>query len=417
MTRFRASAVFCLFVMIPLSMAQTTPASPSPSPHPVSQNETEKQAAPTSPAGPVLLLPSDLSLLKVVAQNQHVTTTLESELDRRITVAVQGLQNWMKSTGKHPRDLRLYLAGQKLSESGPTLASAQGEYLYFHLEIHPKDRDAWVQILYDARQAENHKIPLSIGSKDTMQVVDSSVDIALMVYPHYTAYIVGLLLLLLAAMLILSFRTDLLRDGTNPPPRPARLPYNLGKVQMAFWFYLAITAYLYVWLVTGEYNSLTNSVLALIGISAGTGLAAVFLDKQKAEEVLRQQSRLETQETALTARINDLTTAPPAPGSQLDQELQQKKNSLIEVQAQLAHAAPPLPASVSSGFLHDILSSGEGVGFHRFQMMAWTLILGIIFVSSVYRDLTMPDFDTSLLGLMGLSSGTYIGFTFPEKPK
>jgi hypothetical protein len=36
---------------------------------------------------------------------------------------------------------------------------------------------------------------------------------------------------------------------------------------------------------------------------------------------------------------------------------------------------------------------------------------------SVARDLVMPDFDTTLLGLMGISSGTYIGFKFPEKPK
>ena len=146
-------------------------------------------------------------------------------------------------------------------------------------------------------------------------------------------------------------------------------------------------------------------------------ICAVFLDKQKAGEILTERARLETQITALTARINELTAAVPAPGSELDRELQQKKNSLIEAQAQLAHAAPPLPPAISMGFLHDILSSGEGVGFHRFQMAAWTVVLGIIFVRSVYRELTLPDFDTSLLGLMGLSSGTYIGFKFPEKPK
>ena len=59
----------------------------------------------------------------------------------------------------------------------------------------------------------------------------------------------------------------------------------------------------------------------------------------------------------------------------------------------------------------------EGVGFHRFQMAVWTLVFGIIFVRSVYRELAMPNFDTTLLGLMGLSSGTYIGFKIPEKPK
>ena len=186
---------------------------------------------------------------------------------------------------------------------------------------------------------------------------------------------------------------------------------------MAFWFYLVITAFLYVWLITGEYNTVTNSVLGLIGISAGTGVAALLVDKQKVQEVLAQRASLETQRTALNSRINDLSLAKPEPGSQLDQELQQKKNSLNEVQAQLAHCPAPLPPSVSRGFLKDILSSGEGVGFHRFQMAVWTLVFGIIFVRSVYRELAMPNFDTSLLGLMGLSSGTYIGFKFPEKPK
>ena len=186
---------------------------------------------------------------------------------------------------------------------------------------------------------------------------------------------------------------------------------------MAFWFYLVIAAYLYVWLVTGEYNTVTNSVLALIGISAGTGIAAVLLDKQKEQEAHTQRVTLETQQTALIARIHDLSAANPQPGSQLDQEMQQKKNTLTEVQAQLAHCPAPPPPAVSQGFLKDILSSGQGVAFHRFQMAVWTLVFGIVFVRSVYRELAMPNFDTSLLGLMGLSSGTYIGFKFPEKPK
>jgi hypothetical protein len=70
---------------------------------------------------------------------------------------------------------------------------------------------------------------------------------------------------------------------------------------------------------------------------------------------------------------------------------------------------------VSQGFLRDILSDGSGYSFHRYQIAAWTIVLGIIFVSSVYNDLSMPEFSATLLGLMGISSGTYIGFKFPEK--
>ncbi len=426
MTRCQIFAVLFLFVMVPLGVAQTTPTSSATPP-----KDDRAQTAPTSSATPSkddrtqvdlcrssLPPQSELSLLTVVSRNQHnITTTPESELDRPITVALEGLDNWMRSTCKAPKDLRLYLAGHKLSASSPTLASTQEEYVNFHLEIEPDDRDAWVQILYEARLAADHKIPLSIGWKDTVQGFDSKVDLALTVYPHYTFLVVALLVVILVVTLILSVRTDLLRDGTHPPAHPARLPYNLGRVQMAFWFYLVITAYIYVWLITGEYNTVTNSVLALIGISAGTGVAALLVDQQKAEEMSTQRTSLETQQTALLSRINDLSASKPEPGSQLDQELQQKKNSLADVQAQLAHLPAPPPPAISKGFLKDILSSGEGVGFHRFQMVVWTLIFGIIFVRSVYRELAMPNFDTSLLGLMGLSSGTYIGFKFPEKAK
>ena len=52
---------------------------------------------------------------------------------------------------------------------------------------------------------------------------------------------------------------------------------------------------------------------------------------------------------------------------------------------------------------------------HRFQILAWTILLGIMFVSSVYNDLTMPEFSATLLSLIGISSETYIGFKFPEQ--
>jgi hypothetical protein len=70
---------------------------------------------------------------------------------------------------------------------------------------------------------------------------------------------------------------------------------------------------------------------------------------------------------------------------------------------------------VSHGFIRDILSDSSGYSFHRFQIFAWTIVLGVIFVSSVYNELTMPEFSPTLLGLMGISSGTYIGFKFPEQ--
>ena len=79
---------------------------------------------------------------------------------------------------------------------------------------------------------------------------------------------------------------------------------------------------------------------------------------------------------------------------------------------------PSIPPPASQGFLTDVLSDAtDGISIHRFQMFAWTIILGVIFISSVYKELAMPEFSVTLLGLMGISSGTYLGFKFPEKKR
>ena len=41
--------------------------------------------------------------------------------------------------------------------------------------------------------------------------------------------------------------------------------------------------------------------------------------------------------------------------------------------------------------------------------------IGQDFIGRVIDTLTMPTFDATLLALMGISSGTYIGFKLPNK--
>jgi hypothetical protein len=42
-------------------------------------------------------------------------------------------------------------------------------------------------------------------------------------------------------------------------------------------------------------------------------------------------------------------------------------------------------------------------------------VFTLIFVVRIHTHLAMPDFDAQLLALMGISSGAYLGFKFPEK--
>jgi len=55
------------------------------------------------------------------------------------------------------------------------------------------------------------------------------------------------------------------------------------------------------------------------------------------------------------------------------------------------------------------------VALDRLQVIVWTLVLSGVFLTSVIWYLTMPDFNTTLLALMGISSGTYLGFRLPNK--
>ncbi len=66
-----------------------------------------------------------------------------------------------------------------------------------------------------------------------------------------------------------------------------------------------------------------------------------------------------------------------------------------------------------SEILFDWLTEGKVVSFHRFQMMVWTLALGLVFLVQVLRNLEFPSFDGTLLALSGISAGTYLGFKFP----
>jgi hypothetical protein len=117
-------------------------------------------------------------------------------------------------------------------------------------------------------------------------------------------------------------------------------------------------AFFFVWLLSYNLDTITESVLALVGIGSATALGGMLIDS------------------------DDKGAAASRP---------------------------------SRGFLADVLSDASGISIQRFQVFIWTLILGLIFCVSVYKTLQMPEFSPTLLALMGISSGTYLAFKFPEQ--
>ncbi len=238
----------------------------------------------------------------------------------------------------------------------------------------------------------------------------------------------ALILAVLGIFLKLARDTDIIRD-TTAPLRPDRLrPYSLARGQMAFWFFLVITSFLFLWVLTGATDTLTESVLALVGISAGTALSAAIVDvslptteaapareapvdlsKSRPEIVKDYEKLITNQENALKDLQSHKPTAPDLAANQQQQDVMLAQISEWRRDAKYFRQPP------WKGVMYDLLSENNLISFHRFQIFVWTLALGVVFVHSVYNLLAMPDFSPTLLGLLGISAGTYVGFKFPDR--
>lgn len=245
----------------------------------------------------------------------------------------------------------------------------------FTLDRTDESDKAW-HVLLEEPIAFHKIISVSVGPEGDLSFPTDIDDFELEVLPQiqFWSYFAGLFVFLLL-FLRLAARTRLLRSRNPLTPAGKLPPYSLSLFQMAFWSFLIVAAYLFIWMITEELDTITGSVLALLGIGSSTALAAALIDKEKP-----------------TPAAADGGEAPPL----------------------AAPPPPPVKAAVSEGFLRDILSDAEGISLYRFQLFAWTLVLGVIFVASVYDGLQMPQFNPTLLGLMGISSGTYLGFKVPE---
>jgi hypothetical protein len=334
-----------------------------------------------------------------------------------VIVILKDVTGCLVSRGITESHLRLVLDGQELPDVNPV--QGPESYVKFTLVIDPyntNDRKLWAKIIRDMR-ASASGITISVEDNETGQVFPSEQLLIINLYPSYSGYVVMGLAVLLLGLVTLGFKSNILRDNPGSEKSSnASYPFSLGRIQMVFWFYLVVAGYVYIWLLTGKSYTPAGSVIALLGISSATGLAAAIVDRSKNSDSANKILELKIQQAALETRISELEKASPSDGSELGKLLADKKDQLATITQQLVHS--PLPAtSRSANIFKDLVCDGDGVSFHRFQIVVWTLVLGMVFIRAVQQDLAMPDFDATLLGLMGLSSGTYIGFKFPEKAK
>ena len=224
--------------------------------------------------------------------------------------------------------------------------------------------------------------------------------------------------------------TTIIRDTTAEPRPDGQYPFSLARTQMAFWFFLVMGSYFLLWIITGDQDTISSSALVLIGISAGTAFGAAVVDAGKVDT--RTGFRPPTNPD-LSKRLTDLRKIRDDLLGEL-KHAQDRLNANLLSSASEAELLPDRQAVSRLGdsyrrtqefvdfyqrrpwerMVYDLLGDSGAIGFHRFQVAVATLILGIVFATQIYYELSMPNFSATLLGLMGISAGTYVGFKIPE---
>jgi hypothetical protein len=235
-----------------------------------------------------------------------------------------------------------------------------------------------------------------------------------------------------------------LRDNLLPQLDAPRQPYSLARWQIAFWFTLIFASFLFLFILLWDTNTISAQALSLMGIAGATGLASVAVDAVKdtpadaanrglralglnsyddvtrvKQEIADRQAELSTLPAPAppaTVPLSSVTPAaaasstPVSPGDrrkQLLTEIQDRNNVLRTYEDKIK-------PFVSQGWFTDITTDLNGTALNRLQSFVWTIAVGVVFLISVYRELSMPDLNTSLLTLMGISGAGYVGFKIPE---
>lgn len=146
-------------------------------------------------------------------------------------------------------------------------------------------------------------------------------------------------------------------------------------------------------------------------------VSSVFVQTMEGvQEQAREVAGLSPVPPALKPGLEALPAAADAIATAMSGVLTPLQAQIAGLRAQIASAEASFAAPTSTGsFLVDVLSDGQGIALHRMQLLVWNAILGVLFAHHVATWISMPAFDSTLLTLVGISGGTYLGFKIPEQ--
>jgi hypothetical protein len=321
--------------------------------------------------------------------------------DGTVRLQIPELRTWMRATNADLKKLHLLVDGVPLPGLTPVVAGLDTQpELRFQLQRHADKPDsvlAWNGLL---KRALGHNPPVTLGIADEKGVIAETQGSAFQVDPRGTRVGVilfaGLVLAVAVAFLGRKVHWKWIRDSYGLPDQVVpdeKRSFSLGRSQMLWWTCIIALAWFAIGRATGDWASLNESSLILLGISVGTAVGAM---------------------ATAPDRVNALVASYTNAKAALEANPQDAKAQADLVTAKAAIVGD---ANVrSGGFLRDITSDyGQGTGLHRLQNILFTLAFGAWFLWVAFSEGAMPTLSATMLTLMGISGSAYVGFKLVGK--
>ena len=269
----------------------------------------------------------------------------------------------------------------------------------------------------------------------------------------YAVCVLGTLAVIIIANRFVPILRDIPASGVTPGQR---VPYSLARVQMAFWTAVIVGSLIYVYWIIGKgeenFPTLDGNLVILMGISGATGLIASAIDISKDAAVESAESQFAGTGEAIRALDAQILAAASAPGMapsdpalaklfadravKMEELARQQKavnrskrddNTGVTAQAEENALKNRMPSFTHRSlryiarFFRELLEDQNGNSLHRLQLVMFTAIYGAYVLWHVANATTVDNaLDAKLLndealGLMGISSGVYVGFKIPGK--
>lgn len=349
----------------------------------------------------------------------------QAGLDDEIIVKLDSLGLMLSRVDEKTGQLILYIDNYPLKGVNG-IPDVSNNELTFRLSRVAAANENWNKVLSKPSFFSRQKpVTVSIGFENdrAIPVKNKDKNFTFVIVNYYWFWLCVIIIIILFLFLYwLGRNTEMLCEPYTVSENGNKRPYSLALTQMAFWYFLVVASIILLFLITREFPDLNSSVLILIGISSLTALSSTGINISRIKEREIMYISLEAEKKTLSESIAEIeknisSKVDFTPSQLLEQQKdkEDKLKRLNEVIMTIPQYKKTNISYYSRGFFRDLVSDNTGVSLHRFQIAVWTLVLGFDFCYSVWSNLRMPEINNSLLALMGISSGTYIGFKIPEQ--